>query len=240
MKLNIIFFVTSFVAIIFSLIGPQQSLAADFTYPNLKWEVAFTRKGVKVYKAEKDKKSGIVPIKFETILDYPPSRVLAVLANSKRKTQWIPHLSEAKTIKKFSDTEKYEYNVYSSPWPFDDRTFLIHLKSSIDEKKREIITELKSIELPEVPVRKDHVRGTTYYGKVIVRSTEAGKTFLEMMFLTDFKGSIPTWIVNLVQGAWPKNMVKNINKQLEKDDIVIPKKWLAMDIPPSETSEKKE
>lgn len=217
------------IACLLSLFSGLAQASADFVYPDLKWEVAYSKKGVKVYKAEKDEKSGIVPIKFETIIDSPPSRVLAVLADSTRKTEWIPHLKHAHTVKKFSEMEKYEYNIYNSPWPFDDRTFLIHLKSTLNEEKREIVTELKSIDLPEVPVKKDHVRGTTYYGKVIIRNNQEGKTYLEMMFLTDFKGNIPSWIVNLVQSSWPKKMVKNISRQLNKKDLVIPERWLEMD-----------
>ena len=183
-----------------------------------------------IYKAKKDDKSGIVPIKFQTDLDYSPSRVLAVLAESSRKTEWIPKLKSARTVKLITDTQRVEYTIYNSPWPFDNRSFLIQIDSSVDYKKREIVSELHSITLPEVPVNKDLVRGSTYYGKVVVRGLGPGKTYLEMTLLADFKGNIPTWIVNIVQGAWPKNMVKNIKKQLKKSDIIVPSIWKEMDV----------
>ncbi len=219
---------------IFLVLFSYPIISFSFQVPKLDWEISSEKNGVTIYKAEKDEKTGIVPIKFKTILNYPPSRVLAILANAKRKKEWIPQLIYAETIKKISDMERYEYNIYNSPWPFSDRTFLIHLKSHINKEKREIITELRSVDLKEVPVKKDHVRGITYFGKVIVKNSVPGKTYLEMTLLTDFRGSIPTWVVNLVQGTWPKKMVAKINLQLEKKDIIVPKKWLEIDIMPED------
>jgi hypothetical protein len=203
--------------------------AFSFEAPVFDWKISSKKNGVIIYKAEKDEKSGIIPIKFQTDLDYPPSRVLAVLANSERKTEWIPKLKSAQTIKLLNETKRVEYTVYNSPWPFDNRSFLIQIDSYIDLKNREIISELHTITLPEVPVHEDNVRGSTYYGKVLVRGREPGKTYLEMTLLADFKGNIPTWIVNIVQGSWPKNMVKNIKRQLGKQDLIVPKTWLKMD-----------
>jgi hypothetical protein len=213
-----------------------------FEAPKFDWKVASQKKGVIIYKAEKDEKSGIIPIKFQTDLDYPPSRVLAILADSSRKIEWIPKLQSARTVKLINETKRVEHTIYNSPWPFDNREFLIQIDSYVDLKKREIISELHSINLPELPPHKDNVRGSTYYGKVVVQGREPGKTFLEMTLLADFKGNIPTWIVNIVQGSWPKNMVKNIKKQLAKTDINVPKTWLEMDIDSSnkfESSNKK-
>jgi hypothetical protein len=204
--------------------------AYSFEAPKFDWKIASQKYGVTIYKAEKDKKSGIIPIKFQTDLNYPPSRLLAILADSKRKVEWIPKLKSAKTVKLLSETKRIEHTIYNSPWPFDNREFLIQIDSYVDLKNREIISELHSISLPEVAVHKNNVRGTTYYGRVVVRGREPGKTYLEMTLLADFKGNIPTWIVNIVQRAWPKNMVKNIKRQLAKNDIIVPKTWLDMDV----------
>ncbi|MBT6447691.1 MAG: hypothetical protein HOK38_02975 [Flavobacteriaceae bacterium] len=226
----------AFIILPFTLLLIQNSFS--FVAPKFDWKIASQTDGVIIYKAKKDDKSGIIPIKFQTDLNYSPSRVLAVLADSSRKTEWIPKLKSARTVKLIAETQRIEYTIYDSPWPFDNRSFLIQIDSSVDLIKREIISELHSITMPEVPLNNDLVRGTTYYGKVLVRGQEPGKTYLEMTLLADFKGNIPTWIVNIVQGSWPKNMVKNIKRQLKKADLSVPATWKEMDVASEKSMQK--
>ena len=42
-----------------------------------------------------------------------------------------------------------------------------------------------------------------------------------MAFLNDFKGMIPTWIINIVQKKWPHKFMKSLRTQLNKADIKI-------------------
>jgi len=202
--------------------------AYSFSADDFVWSVASNRKGVKIYQAEKHK-SGLVPIKVETVLPYPPSRVLAVIADTDRKKEWVPDLKFVKAINSGNELDKIEYSIYNSPWPITDRSFLVRIKSIINEKDKSLIIKLNSVDSEKVPLNPELVRGHTYNGDVILKNDGNGKAYFQVMFLTDFKGNIPKWIVNMVQKGWPKKMIKRLKRQIERDDIVVPKRYLYLD-----------
>ena len=181
-----------------------------------------------VFRADKHE-SGLVPIKVETVFPYPPSRVLAVIADTDRKKEWVPDLRFVRSIEGKSEYDKTEYSIYDSPWPFSDRSFLVRIKSVLDKKNKALIIKLNSVLSDKVPFNPKLVRGYTYNGDVILKNDGKGNAYFQIMFLTDFKGNIPKWIVNMVQLGWPKKMIKRLKKQIERDDIIVPKKYEYLD-----------
>ena len=133
------------------------------------------------------------------------------------------------TVKKLSEFDKIEYSVYDSPWPFSDRSFLVHIKSIANVEKKMLTIKLNSIVLDEVPPNKNYVRGFTYNGDVILKNDGKGNSYFQVLFLTDFKGNIPKWIVNMVQLGWPKKMIKSLTKQIKRNDIIIQEKFRFLD-----------
>ena len=185
------------------------------------WKVKEEKKGIKILTAPRHEETGIVPIKAQTILNHSMPKILSVLATTERKKEWIPKLLKAYVVEKKNKYERVEYALYDSPWPFNDRAFVISTSGRYNKKENKIFIDIHSIDHPKVPHNKDHVRGNTYIGSVFMRGIAADKTYFEITLLTDFKGSIPTWIINLVQGNWPYKMFSNLKKQLAKDDIKI-------------------
>ncbi len=188
----------------------------DFT-----WKVKEEKNGIKIYTAQRHEQSGIIPIKARTILEHPMPKILSVLAATDRKKEWIPKLLEVYVVEKKSKYERIEYTLYDSPWPFDNRAFVISTKGRYNEDDSTIFIDIHSVDHPKVPRNKKHVRGNTYIGSIYMKGLSEKSTFFEIILLTDFKGSIPTWIINLVQGKWPYKLFTNLKTQLAKDDIKI-------------------
>ncbi len=188
----------------------------DFT-----WEESKEKDGIKIFRADRHKETGIVPIKAQTVLNYPMPRILSVLADTNRKMEWIPKLVEAYIIEQKSKYQRIEYARYDSPWPFNDRAFVISTLGKYDKKENSVFIEIKSTEHPKVPLKPEHVRGKTYIGSVYMKGLTKDTTFFEMTLLTDFRGNIPSWIINIVQKKWPFKMFNNLKKQLAKEDIKI-------------------
>lgn len=195
---------------------------------DFKWRVASKKNGVTIFSADKHE-SGLVPIKVETVLPYPPSRVLAVIADTDRKKEWVPDLRFVRSIDGDNEYDKTEYSIYDSPWPFSDRSFLVRIQSIINEKDKSLIIKLNSVESEKAPLNPRLVRGHTYNGDVILKNDGKGNAYFQVMFLTDFKGNIPIWIVNMVQKGWPKKMIKRLKRQIERDDITVPKRYKYLD-----------
>lgn len=191
-------------------------------HPNdFKWEESTEKDGIKIFRADRHKETGIVPIKAQTTLNYSMPKILSVLADTNRKMEWIPQLIAARIVEQKSKYERIEYARYDSPWPFYDRAFVIATKGRYDKEKNSVFIDIQSTEHPSVPLNPEHVRGKTYIGSVYMKGLSKEKTFFEITLLTDFKGNIPTWIINMVQKKWPFKMFDNLKKQLAKKDIQV-------------------
>lgn len=185
------------------------------------WKLKIEKEGIKIFTAPRHQESGIVPIKANTIIHDSIPRILTVLADTQRKKEWIPKLIEARIIEEKSKYERVEYTRYDSPWPLDDRSFVVSSKGRYNPKEQTLFIDITSVEHTKVPHNPDHVRGKTYIGSILLKTLGTKKTFFEMTLLNDFKGNVPSWIINMVQKKWPFKFFKNLKEQLAKEDIKV-------------------
>lgn len=193
---------------------------------DFEWQLSEEKGTIKVYNSDVHKSTGIVPIKATNILNHSMPKILSVIADVTRKKEWVPNLLKANIVEQKNKYERIEYALYDSPWPFHDREFIIQTKGSYNPKDKSIYIEIKSTKDSNVPLNTDYVRGFTHIGNVYMRYIDKEKTFFEIILLTDFKGNIPTWIINLVQRKWPYKLFRNLESQLIKNDIVLDKTYL--------------
>lgn len=202
-------FLTSIVISFF--ITTQASWA--LTEHDFHWEVSSQSEDITVFKAEKHE-SGVIPIKGQTIFNHSVSEVLSLIADTPKKINWVPYLTEGRLVESNGPFKRVEYARYKSPWPFQDRIFVLNINGDYDDKANEVYIELKSVSHPAVPETDDSVRGMTYYGAIRIKKLEEKKTFFEIVLLSDFKGNVPHWIVNMVQAKWPYKMFKQMRTSL--------------------------
>ena len=185
------------------------------------WELHSEDNNISIFLAKEKHKSGLLPMRAKMILNYDMEKVITVVADNTRKREWVPSLIENYTIEHLGDYRRIDFARYDSPWPFDDRYFVLDLKAKYNYKKEAFEFIFSSTKHPRAPKNKKWVEGATYFGSVIIREHGKGKTFLDMTMITDFKGSIPTWLINFIQRRWPHKTLRNLNRQLAKDDIVL-------------------
>lgn len=193
------------------------------------WKLESDETGLVVYTAEQSR-TGLVPIRFITVLDFPPSKVLTILADTDRRAEWMPNLIEASIVDRIGVDQKIELLRYHFPWPFLDRTFLIDTLNTYDFNDRLIVFKTRSVSLPEIPETGKYVRAETVIGTMVVNPRESGrKTYLEAIYLTDMKGVIPKWLINQIQKKWPRKLINALNQQLSRQDIRVQKRWVSWD-----------
>ena len=198
-----------------------KSFGQRFSYSNVSWKVESDHNNIKIFEAITKHKSGLVPLKVQTTINHPISRVISVMTDASRKKEWVPRLLEAKTIESIKFGEYIDYVRFDGPWPVSDRDFLIYIKCSFNAEKKEVFAEIYSVTHPKVPLIDGFIRAHTYNGNSYLKSIENDtKTYVELSFLTDYKGNIPKWIINLIQLKWPRDFIGHLNKQLSKDNIV--------------------
>jgi hypothetical protein len=164
--------------------------------------------------------SDLVAFKGHAVVEANIAKVAQVLNDTSRKLEWVDSAVGAKDIKIISENERIEYNRTSPPWPIKDRDFVFHAKAELDKTKRTMFLSIKSTTDPAAP-ETNAVRGEiedSYYSLACL-DEKCTKTDVTVEIHADPKGSIPKWIVNIFQKAWPRNTLEGIRKQVAKPDV---------------------
>jgi hypothetical protein len=189
---------------------------------SIDWKLKTEKDEIKVFNPVSYKHpSGLVPLRFKAVLNYNISKVLSVLDDGERKQEWMPSIRKIIELEKPNKKEKISYYRYKAPWPLSERDFIVHNIGDFDLKSKTVTVNIKSVEHPKDPSPTDTVRGISYDGYSKIRYINETTTEVEMAFLNDFKGSIPTFLINYVQSKWPYKFMKNLKIQLLKKDIII-------------------
>lgn len=190
------------------------------------WKVISNEDGVVTFRSlVQHKVSGITPLKAHIKMNFPLGVILSAMDDSSRKKDWVPEFTEGIIIEELTPYDRIECGRYAAPWPFDDREFLVRMKMEYFPQNQSATIDVHSVMHPKHPLSENYVRGHTYSGNVLLKSVDGGKhTLLEMTFLTDFKGYVPAWLINLIQTRWPYNMAMRLKGFLEKNNYkMLPK-----------------
>lgn len=184
-----------------------------------KWEEIYTEDGIVVSRSEVPG-SNLFAFRGEGDVNAPMPKVLGVLRDIKRSSEWVDQFVEMKSIAQINDLERLEYYHAAVPWPFQDRDFLYQTKIEVDRATKTISLSSVSAEDVRVPPVSGLVRGHIFKTRLVLTPIENGtKTHAIGEAHMDPKGALPTWIVNLVQKKWPYNTFMNVRKQVTKPDI---------------------
>lgn len=188
------------------------------------WEKINEEKGISVYRTEISD-SPLVGFKGDTIMDAPAEKVFGVLIDDKHMKEWVKDLKVSKILESFGPFEAILYEEYSLPWPLKNRDFVFHAGVFRDDEGRIHLT-VKSVDHPLAPPTVG-VRGEVLEGEYIITPLGKFKCKLEVEIISDPKGAVPKWIVNLFQKRWPFETLEAIKKQLDKPyakEVPLPEK----------------
>ncbi len=183
------------------------------------WELTSDEDGIKVYRREIEG-SSIVEFKGETVIPATVAKIAEVLTDTPRKYEWVDRIHTAKDIALISPTERIEYNRTKAPWPVKDRDFVFKASGEVIAKDRTLVVTIKSVEHNAMPEQDCCVRGelknSTYTLKALGDGSE---TRITVQIHADPKGSVPTWIVNMIQKSWPRKTLQALREQTAKPDV---------------------
>ena len=191
-----------------------------------RWEQFDEEDGIRMYRRDVPG-SDIVALRGEGFVAAPITRVASVLIDRKRSTEWIDRLVKTKLIRQISDTESVEWDHIKTPTPLKDRDFVFRTSISTDATKKRVTFNYSSVTDPLAPEMDDYVRGTFRGGKfeltMATRKNADGTvtkgTIVNAEVEVDPRGSVPKFIVNMVQKSWPHTTLTALRKQVAKPDI---------------------
>jgi hypothetical protein len=191
---------------------------------NAHWESISEKDGVSVFKTEVPG-TKVVGFRGETTIYASAEKVMNVLLDNDHRKEWVDRLKESKVLEQVGPFEYVIYQEFALPWPLKNRDFIYRGKAERDKDGRVILT-LRSEELKNAP-KTTGVRAELKESRYIITPIGKFKCKLEVEILSDPKGSIPVWLVNLIQKSWPAKTLGAIKTQVEKSfvsEVALPEK----------------
>jgi hypothetical protein len=209
-----------------AMLAVEGTALADPPTPAAKWEMFDEEDGIRCYRRDVAG-SDIVALRGEGFVAAPISRVASVIVDRKRATEWIDRLVKTKIVREISETESINWNHIKTPTPLKDRDFVFKTVLSTDPAKKKVLINYHSVTDKAAPVYDAYVRGHFHSGKFELTmaertnkdGTKTKGTIVVAEVVVDPRGSVPKFIVNMVQKSWPHKTLTALRKQVAKPDI---------------------
>mgnify|MGYP005817522731 CR=1 FL=1 len=155
----------------------------------------------------------------EGTLEASIGKIISVALDVPRRVEWVNRLEVARVVRDISPNHKIIYMKVRAPWPVNDRDFLVDSVFQFDPKKQAASFDMKSVEDPTVPPDRCCVRAHVSSNHIELKATSDKRTEVVAEAHVDPKGSLPAWLVNLVQKTFPRKTLEGLLKQVNKPDI---------------------
>lgn len=183
-----------------------------------RWELVGTKDDIVTYRREVAG-SPVIAIRGEGIVEASILRVASVLLDTARLPQWMDRLAEARRIRAMSARHYVEYDRATTPFPLTDRDFVVETWVEIDAAKKQMLLKARSVTDASAPVT-GLVRGEVLSSTFTLVPLDHGRrTRVVAEVHTDPKGSLPKWLVNLVQKSWAHTTIMGLRAQVRKANV---------------------
>jgi hypothetical protein len=187
----------------------------------VKWDPYYIEDGIQVWRKEIPG-CPLIAFRGSGTITEPIGKVLSVILDTRRESEWIEGLLEARVLREVSPSEDYEYcRIASGFFLIEDREVVSHNVLTFDGKGRRAIVDTSSVDLPDVPRKTGTVLARLEHSAMIIASEDGGRrTSFTMEALFDPRGRIPKWMVNVFQKKFPVQTIRKIRAQARRSDVV--------------------
>lgn len=184
---------------------------------DLNWEEINKEEEITVYRAEVDN-SPIVAFKGKTIIDISAKKVLWVLADREHRKDWVDRLNINEELEVISKVERVIYQSFDMPIFISNRDMVYKSVLSRDKETGVYKFSMFSVDHEKAPETVG-VRAILTNSNYLLKPLANGKTEVSVEILSDPKGWLPAWLVNLIQKSWPLKTLKSLKNQVKKDFV---------------------
>ena len=167
------------------------------------WESVGTYDGVKVWRKQVAG-SDLFAFKGEITTNLHIGKIIATFLDREQRKHWVDRFADQKMLEKPSPMLETYWIHFALPFPITDRDYVLRAEAQADANNHVFTARIKSV----IDSRKGPddccVRAeakNTFYRFEAIPGTE--KTKLTVEVHTDPKGSLPDWLINMIQTKWP-------------------------------------
>merc|ERR1711962_980238 len=141
-------------------------------------------------------KTGKKIYRVTAVIDIDTKKLANKLADTSDLTNWNKTLVKHELIKKLGDGVELTYQVTGGQGPVSSRDFVLVFKSVW--KGDTFVQAGRSVDIPDAPTTKGAVRAENGPTGTVVKPLPDGKTEFRWLMDCEYKGMIPTGILNMV------------------------------------------
>lgn len=183
----------------------------------LSWKQIYEQDGIVVSKSDVPG-TKLVAFRGETVMDASVGSVLRVLLDHEHRLDWVGRLVKNEVLEQDGPYDFVAYQVFNLPAPISDRDYVYRAVATHDPGTGVVTQSLQSVEHAQAP-ESVGVRANLVNSRYVL-TPQGGKTKVEVEILTDPRGTLPAWLVNMIQRSWPADTLGGIRAELGKGWVV--------------------
>ena len=180
-----------------------------------RWESLGTQDKVKLARMA-IKGSRLFAVRGESVINAPVAKVASVIHDASRWDEWADAMKEVRILQVGPGTERVVYQSFEMP-PLVSSRDTVYKYDLVWEGDRIRIWG-SSVKHPRAP-KTIGIRSDLIIGRWYLKPMGPNRTHLVAEVLMDPRGSLPAWVVNLVQRDYPADTIKHIRKQAKRADV---------------------
>jgi len=141
-------------------------------------------------------------------------RLIWVMGDNVHRTEWVDRLKKSVILEQEDAYSSIVYQQFSTPALVAERDFVYRARAR-SRSDGSALLEIASVAHPKAPPTigvRGELRDTSYL--FIPQGPDS--TLVDVTVVTDPKGSLPKWVVNLIQKSWPMNTLTALREHVKK------------------------
>lgn len=182
----------------------------------IRWNEISHEDGIKVWQRKIPGQS-LVEFRGRGIVNNSFMKILAVLHDTKRKTEWMDSCVGSHRVRDIGPGKVVMYNRTGSTVPLiNDRDVVMESNVDIWPDKRRITIDVWNVVDPKAPEVDGVVRMPELRASWVLNALAEDRTEITYTVRADPGGAIPHWLVNMVAKRLPFRTLQKLRKQVVK------------------------
>lgn len=180
------------------------------------WEQIDSEHGIDVFKKDLPN-TALTAFRGRGLVQGSLGQLIWIMGDNTHRTDWVDRLKKSVILEKEDDYSSIVYQHFATPAMVAERDFVYRARArSLPDGSG--LLEINSVQHPKAPPTigvRGELRDSSYH--FIPKGPKS--TLIDVVVITDPKGSLPKWVVNLVQKSWPMNTLLALREQVKKPFI---------------------
>lgn len=177
------------------------------------WEKIDHEHGIEVFRRDLPD-SPLHAFKGRGVINAPMGKLIWVMGDNVHRTQWVDRLKKSVILEREDAYSSIVYQHFGTPALVAERDFVYRARAR-SRGDGSAVLEIGSVTHSKAPPTIG-VRGELRDSSYAFIPQGDNVTLVEVVVVTDPKGSLPKWAVNLVQKSWPMNTLLALREQVKK------------------------